>query len=93
MGETWKRISPDLSNNDKNRMGKLPYAVAHQAITALAESSFKQGTLYIGTDDGNVHLTTDDGRTWTKIMAGLPQNAHVSRLEASKTKDRTVFIT
>lgn len=93
MGETWKRISPDLSNNDKNRMGKLPYAIAHQAITALAESPFKQGTLYVGTDDGNVHLTTDDGKTWTKIMAGLPQNVHVSRLEASKTKDGTVFIT
>lgn len=93
MGETWKRISPDLSNNDKNRIGKLPYAVAHQAITALAESPFKQGILYVGTDDGNVHLTTDDGKTWTKIMAGLPKNAHVSRLEASKTKDGTVYIT
>lgn len=93
MGETWKRISPDLSNNDKNRMGKLPYAIAHQAITALAESPFKQGTLYVGTDDGNVHLTTDDGKTWTKIMAGLPKNTHISRLEASKTKDGTVYIT
>lgn len=93
MGETWKRISPDLSNNDKNRMGKLPYAIAHQAITALAESPFKQGTLYVGTDDGNVHLTTDDGKTWTKIIAGLPKNTHVSRLEASKTKDGTVYIT
>lgn len=93
MGETWKRISPDLTTNDKTRMGKLPYAIAHQAITALAESPFKQGTLYVGTDDGNVHLTTDDGKTWTKIMAGLPQNAHVSRLEASKTKDGTVYIT
>lgn len=93
MGETWNRISPDLSNNDKNRMGKLPYAIAHQAITALAESPFKQGTLYVGTDDGNVHLTTNDGKTWTKIMTGLPQNAHVSRLEASKTKDGTVYIT
>jgi photosystem II stability/assembly factor-like uncharacterized protein len=93
MGETWKRISPDLTTNDKNRMGKLPYAIAHQAITALAESPFKQGTLYVGTDDGNVHLTTDDGKTWTKIMAGLPKNAHVSRLEASRTKDGTVYIT
>jgi photosystem II stability/assembly factor-like uncharacterized protein len=93
MGETWKRISPDLTTNDKNRIGKLPYAIAHQAITALAESPFKQGTLYVGTDDGNVHLTTDDGKTWTKIMASLPKNAHVSRLEASKTKDGTVFIT
>lgn len=93
MGETWKRISPDLTTNDKSHFGKLPYAIAHQAITALAESPFKQGTLYAGTDDGNVHLTTDDGKTWTKIMKGLPQNVHVSRLEASKIKDGTIFIT
>ncbi len=93
MGETWKRISPDLTNNDETHMGKLPYAIAHQAITALAESPFKQGTLYVGTDDGNVHLTIDDGKTWSKIMNGLPQNVHVSRLEASKTQDGTVFIT
>jgi photosystem II stability/assembly factor-like uncharacterized protein len=93
MGETWQRISPDLSTNDKNCMGKLPYAVAHQAITALAESPFKQGVLYIGTDDGNVQVTTDDGKSWTKIMKGLPSNVHVSRLEASKIQDGTVYIT
>ncbi len=92
MGETWKRISPDLTNNDKNHIGKLPYAIAHQAITALAESPIKQGTLYVGTDDGNVHLTTNDGQTWEKINNGLPKNAHVSRLESSKVKDGTVYI-
>ncbi|MFN3848299.1 MAG: WD40/YVTN/BNR-like repeat-containing protein [Spirosomataceae bacterium] len=93
MGETWKRISPDLSNNDKNRMGKLPYAIAHQAITAIAESPFKQGTLYVGTDDGNVHITVDDGKTWTKIMKGIPVNSHVSRLEASQYQDGVVYLT
>lgn len=91
-GYTWKRISPDLSYNNKQKMGKTPYAINHQAITAIDESVFKKGLLYVGTDDGRVWLTHDDGGHWTEITEGLPVNAHVSRLVASKFNPSTIYV-
>lgn len=91
-GDTWKRISPDLTSNDKMRMGKLPYAISHQAITAIGESQFEKGHLLVGTDDGLVHQTLDDGQTWTKVINGLPVNSHVSRIEMSKFDKNTVYL-
>ena len=93
MGETWQKISPDLTYNNKEKMGKLPYAIAHQAITAMAESPQKQGVIYAGTDDGRVHLTLDDGKNWTEITGNLPKNTHVSRLETSKFAEGTIYLT
>jgi photosystem II stability/assembly factor-like uncharacterized protein len=92
-GNSWKRISPDLSNNNRQRMGKTPYAINHQAITAIDESPLKQGLLYAGTDDGNVWVSLNDGANWTSIKDGLPENAHVSRLVTSKYNVSTVYIT
>ncbi len=92
-GNTWKRISPDMSNNNKQRMGRTPYAINHQAITAIDESPFKKGLLYVGTDDGRVWISLNDGGNWTEINKGLPVNAHVSRLIASKYNASTVYLT
>ena len=91
-GATWKRISPDMSNNNKQRMGKTPYAINHQAITAVDESPFKKGLLYVGTDDGRVWISLNDGGNWNEITTGLPVNAHVSRLVASKYNAATVYV-
>jgi photosystem II stability/assembly factor-like uncharacterized protein len=92
-GETWKRISGDLTYNNKEKMGKTPYAINHQAITAIDESPFKAGVLYVGTDDGRVWVTMNDGGEWKEITKGLPQFVHVSRLVASKYDPATVYIT
>ena len=92
-GNTWKRISPDLSNNNKQKMGRTPYAINHQAITAIDESSFKMGLLFVGTDDGKVWRSLNDGGNWNEINKGLPYNAHVSRLVASKYNEATLYIT
>lgn len=92
-GATWKRISPDLTYNDNARMGKTPYAINHQAIVAIDESPLKQGVLYVGTDDGRVWLTMNDGGEWKEITAGLPNRVHVSRLVASKYDAGTVYLT
>lgn len=92
-GYTWKRISPDLSYNNKQKMGRTPYAINHQAITAIDESIFKKGLLIVGTDDGRVWLSRNDGADWTEITKGLPANAHVSRLVASKYNATTVYAT
>jgi photosystem II stability/assembly factor-like uncharacterized protein len=92
-GETWKRISGDLTYNNKEKMGRTPYAINHQAITAIDESPLKKGMLYAGTDDGRVWVTMNDGNEWKEITKGLPENVHVSRLVASKHEANTIYIT
>lgn len=92
-GYSWKRTSPDLSYNNKQKMGRTPYAINHQAITAIDESRFKKGLLFVGTDDGRVWTSPDDGGTWNEITKGLPANAHVSRLVASKYNASTIYVT
>ena len=55
-------------------------------ITAIAESSVKAGVLWVGTDDGNVQMTQDNGKTWTNVVShvlGVPKGAYVSRIEPS----------
>lgn len=74
-------------------MGKTPYAINHQAITAIDESVFKKGLLYVGTDDGRVWISQNDGGNWAEITKGLPANAHVSRLVASKYNASVVYVT
>jgi len=91
-GEKWERISPDLTTNNPAWQGKLPYAIPYQTITAIAESPFKFGVVYVGTDCGRVHVTKDAGATWTEITAGLPYNKHVWTIVASKYDPATVYI-
>ena len=91
-GETWDKISPDLTYNDPQKQGKLPYAIFFATLTALAESPFQFGVLYAGSDDGRVWVTKDSGLNWTEITAGLPYNKHVWCLTASKSDPATVYV-
>jgi len=91
-GDTWERISPDLSYNDPDKLGKLPFAIPHQCLTAISESPFQFGLIYTGTDDGRVHITRNGGVSWTEIIKGLPYNKQVSRIVASKYDKGTVFL-
>ncbi|MBN2345182.1 MAG: hypothetical protein JXO51_02250 [Candidatus Aminicenantes bacterium] len=91
-GETWERISPDLSYNRPQWAGKLPYAIPYQTITAVSESPFKFGVVYAGTDDGRVHVTRDGGATWSDITSSLPHKRHVWCLVASKHDPATAYI-
>lgn len=91
-GKTWNKISPDLSYNDKSKMGNYPYLIYHQAITSIEEGS-KPGKLFVGTDDGRVWLTVDDGKNWTNIENGLPKNKHVARITSSKFNPDKLYIT
>jgi hypothetical protein len=91
-GDTWERISGDLTSNDPKQMGINPSAIPYQTLTMIAESPRKQGLIYVGTDDGHVHVTMDDGKTWTELTKNVPMPAPrwVSRLVASKYEDGTV---
>lgn len=87
-GETWERISPDLSNNDRSQLGDISY----QTITALSESPFQFGLIYAGTDDGRVHRTNDGGDNWTEIVDGLEPGKFTSRIVASAFDENTVYL-
>jgi photosystem II stability/assembly factor-like uncharacterized protein len=87
-GESWDRISPDLTYNDPDRYGDIPY----QTLFSIAESPFKFGLLYVGTDDGRVWRTDDSGGNWKEINRGLPYQKWIAELVASKYDEGTVFM-
>ncbi|MGC9470016.1 MAG: WD40/YVTN/BNR-like repeat-containing protein [Bacteroidales bacterium] len=88
-GNTWERISPDLTYNDPKKMGDIPY----QTLFTISESPLMPGLIYAGTDDGRAHLTKDGGKTWTEITKGLVPHKWVSRVVASRYHMGTVYLT
>ncbi len=106
-GDTWERISPDLTTNDQKKMqqeksGGLSVdnsgAENHCTIFSICESPLDANTIWAGTDDGNVQVTTDGGKTWTNVAKnitakGLPANTWCSSIDASKFDKNTVFAT
>ena len=93
-GESWERISPDLTSNDPARMLlRSSSAIPFQTITALAESPRRRGLLYAGTDDGRLHVTQDDGKTWTELTANVPTGRWYSRVVPSQHAEGTVYVT
>jgi photosystem II stability/assembly factor-like uncharacterized protein len=88
-GGTWEKISPDLTYNTKEEMGDIPF----HTIFAVSESPLKFGLIYVGTDDGKVHVTKDSGKTWQEITSGLPYQKWVSRVVASAYDLATVYMT
>ena len=93
-GNTWTKISGDLTDNNPRQMGVNPSAIPYQTITQLAESPLKEGVVYAGTDDGNLHVTRDGGKTWTDIGKNLPMASKkwVSRIVPSKYDAATVYV-
>ena len=104
-GQTWDRLSPDLTTNDpakqrQEESGGITVdnsaAEMHTTIYAISESPVKAGLIWAGTDDGNLQLTRDDGRTWTntiKAVKGLPPASWVSWVEASRHAEGTAYAT
>jgi photosystem II stability/assembly factor-like uncharacterized protein len=88
-GDTWEAISPDLTYNTASEKGDIPY----HTIFAISESPLRFGLIYVGTDDGKVHVTRDGGKTWSEIMRGLPYQKWVSRIVASAYDLGTVYMT
>jgi photosystem II stability/assembly factor-like uncharacterized protein len=104
-GQSWDRISPDLSTNDKSKQrqelsGGITVdnsaAEMHTTIYAVAESPLDANVIWAGTDDGNLQVTRDGGKTWTNVVAnigGLPKSAWVSSLDAGHFSAGTVYAT
>ena len=106
-GDHWVAISGDLSTRDSAKIytsmvttggitNDATTAETHGTITTVAESPVRPGILWVGTDDGNVWLTKNDGVTWENItnrFPGKPANTWVSRVEASYADSATVYVT
>ncbi|MHC4218794.1 MAG: WD40/YVTN/BNR-like repeat-containing protein [Planctomycetota bacterium] len=92
-GDRWQRISDDLSTRDAEKI----IAVGSQAetggtVVSLAESAVQAGLLWAGTDDGLVHVTLDDGATWTDVTPPQVNGLYVSRIEPSHHDRDTVYV-
>ena len=87
-GENFEKISPDLTYNDPESLGDIPF----HTIFAIAESPLQFGRIYVGTDDGKVHVTHDGGGHWSEIMDGIAPHRWISRLEASRFDRDTVYM-
>lgn len=90
-GTDWKEISPDLSNESKcEDNGKV-----WGTITTIDESPVKKGIIWVGTDDGNIHLTSDGGKSWEKISDNLPdgtKDMYVSRVVSSHHDPQKAYV-
>jgi photosystem II stability/assembly factor-like uncharacterized protein len=104
-GESWEKISPDLTTNDpakqrQRQSGGLSIdnssAENNTTIFTIAESPKDPMTIWVGTDDGNVQITRDGGKSWTNVVGnvqGVPKNTWVSTVEASPHDVATAFVT
>ncbi len=102
-GHSWDVISPDLTTDDPEKQldsgGEIyndnTAAEFHTTILTVAESPVERGVLWVGTDDGNVQVSRDDGGTWTNVrnrVPGLPAETWVGNIEASPTERGTAFM-
>jgi len=88
-GNEWKTISADLTDNNLDELGDIPY----QTLMSISESPFTFGLVYVGTDDGHVWITRDGGENWDQIERGIPRKKFISRIVASAYDEATVFMT
>jgi hypothetical protein len=103
MGNNWVKISPDLTTNDPKKQNQVESgglsadnsgAENHCTIFTIAESPLDPNIIWIGTDDGNVQLTKDGGKTWTNLtmnLKGIPVNTWCYHIEASSFDKATAY--
>ena len=107
-GDTWTR-SEDLSKDqdrdkfpimgvlpDRNMLSRHDGVQTFGQVVTLAESPMKEGLLYAGTDDGNLHISRDAGKTWKNItdkVPGVPKSTYVSRVVPSRFAEGLVYAT
>src|SRR6185312_15787222 len=98
-GDHWKEISPDLTTNDpaKTNHSAAGSAIQYCTITTLSESPVKAGILWVGTDDGKVQVTQNDGGNWTDVTANIakaggPEDVWTTRVFASRFAPGTAYV-
>ncbi|MDX1936106.1 MAG: hypothetical protein SFU21_03280 [Flavihumibacter sp.] len=103
-GASWEIISPDLTTNDSAKIDQrnnggisidITGAENHCTIIAIAPSAKEKGVIWATTDDGNVQLTRDGGKTWTNFrgkIPGLPLGCWIPQIQASRFNGGEAFV-
>jgi photosystem II stability/assembly factor-like uncharacterized protein len=104
-GQSWERISPDLTTNDPEKQKQEESggvtvdnsaAEMHTSIYSISESPKNGQIIWVGTDDGNLQITRDGAKTWTNVVGNVPnlgKNSWVSTVVASRFDEATAFAT
>jgi len=99
-GVTWEVLSADLTRNDKEHQGKGGIPISNEQITAesynnlftIEESLVKEGVIWVGSDDGLVHVTQDGGKLWTNVTPKGLKEAIINVVEPSPHDAATAYI-
>ncbi len=103
-GQTWERISPDLTTNDPEKQKQEQSggvtidnssAEMHTTIYSISESPKDKSVIWVGTDDGNLQLTRDGGKSWNNLVGNvpsLPKSSWVSWVQASNFDAGTAYV-
>ncbi len=102
-GDSWKKISPDLTTNDKKKLRQSESggitidnttAENHCSIITISESPVNEKVIWVGTDDGNLQVTKDGGKKWSNVVKnikGLPKNTWCPAVEAGNYDEGTAY--
>ncbi len=100
-GQSWEAISPDLTRNDKSKLGPSGGSITKDntgveyycTIFAAAESPIEKGVIWCGSDDGLIHVTRDGGRTWTNVTPkDLPEWTMINSIEINPHEKGSVYV-
>ena len=102
-GHSWEKLSPDLTRHDPSTMGASGGPISkdntgvetYATIFAFVESKHEKGVFYAGSDDGLLHISKDNGKTWENITPPaslLPEFALLSIIEVSPHDPATVYV-
>jgi photosystem II stability/assembly factor-like uncharacterized protein len=100
-GQHWKAISPDLTRDDKSKQGPVGGPITkdntaveyYDTIFAIDESTIEKGLIWVGSDDGLIHLTRDAGKTWTNVTPkDFPDFIRVNSIAASQLDAGTAYV-
>ncbi len=100
-GNRWEAISPDLTRNDKSRQQASGGAITiddtgteyYDTVFSIAPSALAKGLIWVGTDDGLIQITRDEGKNWANVTPkDLPEWSRVSLVEASPHDAGTAYV-
>jgi photosystem II stability/assembly factor-like uncharacterized protein len=100
-GQSWEVVSPDLTRNDKSKMGTSGGPITQDntsveyycTIFTMIESPLAKGVIWTGSDDGLVHVTRDGGKTWSKVTPpDAPEWIRINSIEASPFDAGTAYV-
>lgn len=99
-GVTWEVLSEDLTRNDKEHQGEGGEPISNEQITAesynnlfnIEESPLKEGVIWVGSDDGLVHVTQDGGKTWVNVTPNGLKESIINVVEPSPHEPATAYI-